>query len=55
MSMKRSEKIERVKEVYKRHGYTVALVQGGKLGFSRLEIDKILKPIKKKGIGGRDV
>ena len=49
--MKKSEKIERVKEVYKRHGYTVALVQGKKFGFLRLEIDKILKPMKKKGIG----
>ena len=49
--MKKSEKIECVKEVYKRRGYTVALAQGEKFGFSRLEIDKLLKPIKKKGIG----
>ena len=52
MGLTRSEKIERIKEIYKRHqNYSLALQQGGKLGFSIAEIDKILKPIMKKGIG----
>ena len=51
MCLTRSEKIEKIKEVYEHQNYTLALLQGKKFGFSRQEIDRILKPIWKPGIG----
>lgn len=51
MCLTRSEKIQKIKEVYDRQNYTLALQQGKKFGFSRQEIDRVLKPIWRKGIG----
>ena len=49
--MKKSEKIKRVKKIYERHNYSIALQKGREFGLSRVEIDKILNIRQKKGIG----